>query len=367
MQGLSHFKKILNMRKYVYCIMLFSLWACINSEKSKLSTEHQLQVLDQPDNPFYEMICVLNETPCLLGEITSLCFLNEERIIISTIKPSRIVVFDREGNQITCLDRTGRGPMEFLNPSILKSCDKHIYVWCDQQLKLIIYDEILNPIKQFTGFMNAIKDFAVLNNKIYFYLSGGLNENLIRIFHLEREEFIHELGGKVTEESILLSLFAGAGGLFVTDSALFYSTPSDLVVYSWCQENDLYESVEFLDIDFKVANINNAVQMINSDRNKAIEYVSSNSVVKGIYDLKDKIVLVTEVGEYNLEKKDITSTRFNKYYILNNIDKQVTAFKEEMDFSKISRSFAGFNGSLYFIKFNPAKEFELYSLKRMVF
>jgi hypothetical protein len=345
------------------------LCSCTNSNdyfQSKPILVSQVKVSDKNESPLDEEICIISESPCLLGELTSFCFLNDDRFIISTRKPAQLIIFDRNGKQIVCLKQAGKGPMEFLSPSLIKAYHDKIYVWCEQQLKLIVFDGFGNPIREYVGFKIAIKDFEIWNNKAYLYMAGGISKNLIKVFDLEKEEFIAKFG-EVSEESILLSLFSGAGGLFLTESKLHYSAPDQLGVFFWDENNYLYEFVEFVDKEFQVSNTNNAIEMINADRNRAIEYISTNSVIKGIYDLYNRIVIIAEVGKFDMKMRNIASSRYTKYYIYNKSEKSVFAFKEQIDFSITNASYTSFNGSLYFIEIKPETEKDIYRLKKRTF
>src|SRR5690606_7384503 len=100
----------------------------------------------------YKKVARLEENLTMVGEILSFDFINEEDFIISTRKPSSVILYGPSGQQKSLISKVGQGPYEFLEPDIVKFFNEHIYVWCPSQLKLIKYSLDGTPIQEYSGF-----------------------------------------------------------------------------------------------------------------------------------------------------------------------------------------------------------------------
>lgn len=61
-----------------------------------------------------ESICVLQENLDLVGEINSLTFLDEEKFLITSTSPERVILYDTKGEQIRSIGKKGEGPFEYI-------------------------------------------------------------------------------------------------------------------------------------------------------------------------------------------------------------------------------------------------------------
>ncbi len=272
-------------------------------------TSHQL--VDIP----VDSICSLKSNIKFFGEISSMDFVDSTSFIIASKKPADIFRLGTDGLQVNEIGRYGKGPFEYISPSIVKVCNGNVYVWCEQTLKLIIYEPNGTGIREYTNFKKAIKTFEVYANYVVFYVSGGFKESLIEILDLDRNEIVYR-SGTPSEEHLLLSLLEQAGGMAVSDSLLYYVVPDNLSYNVIDLNNFSSEKVEVDDKEFFVTKLNeNANYIINKNRDKAFDYLWHNSCVTDICVTDGIICLIAELGDYIIDKGNFDySERYCAFY-----------------------------------------------------
>ncbi|WP_139279669.1 6-bladed beta-propeller [Tangfeifania diversioriginum] len=264
-----------------------------------------------------ENICSLDENISYLSNINSFSFIDRSHFVVSTSNPSSVIVYNTDGQQIRKIDYVGKGAFEFINPAIVKSYENNIYVWCSTTLRLLIFDMFGNPIKEFSNFKRAISNFCVYKNYICFYMSGGYKEKLIEVYDLTENRYLKSFVTP-TDEHIILSMMSCSGGITMSGSNVIFMNASQLVVNSV----DLYSfsqySKEIKDKEFSTQTLGkDAIELINSNRKKAFNYIYDNSLVTGIFSVSDDIILKTEIGKYDLNRNNMdVSERYDKFYVL---------------------------------------------------
>jgi hypothetical protein len=106
-------------------------------------------------------ICALDENIDVVGAISSCSFLDENRFVVSTVNPSSLFICGLDGKQTKEIAKVGPGPFDCISPSIVRVHDGKIYVWCQQQLKLLVYDTEGNGIGKYSFFNQAINNFEL--------------------------------------------------------------------------------------------------------------------------------------------------------------------------------------------------------------
>jgi hypothetical protein len=296
----------------------------------------------------YEKICQLKEKPDLLGEITSISFIDTNHFVISTIKPSKVFIYSTKGDQIKEISKIGRGPLEVINPSIVRVYDSMIFVWCNQLLKLVVFDEFGKPLKEYSNFKKGIIDFIPYKNYFCFYSGGGFKGSFIGIFDMDKRIILKEYG-EITNEGRLLGMMAGAGAMTISGTNLMFVEPSQLSITSIDLNNWSQSTKKNNDIEFIVNPMNkDAVKFANSSRSKTIDYLFNNSVVTDLFPTNNGLILKAEVGLITEEKgKNDISKRYDKFYFINNNGGIDFSIKTKRDMANYNCLYTCFDGTIY--------------------
>lgn len=316
----------------------------------------------------YEKISTLKENLLLFGNIESFDFIDDEHFVVATSKPSDVIIFDRSGQQVKKIGRIGRGPFEYQNPKIIRVHNDKIFVWDADFLKLIVYDNLGNSIKEYGGFKVGIDDFIVTKNYVCFYFGGGFS-GMVGIYDLIKEQYVYR-GGEPSEEHLLLSLNRGSGGMTLFNDGLAYISADELSLKFVDFSNFKEKTIASLnDIEFKVENVNNSAKIINSNRSEAIKYIMKNSYGDGLFKIGNKLVMKAEVGEFKQDKNNVNdnSERFHKYYILNSKLELMQTVKAPHDFGENNNLFTSYNDELYCLRYNTSHDSFYYELNKLKF
>lgn len=312
--------------------------------------------------------CALKENIEILGEIISFDIINSDRFVISTSYPSCVFIYDMSGNQLKIINSVGRGTNEFISPTITKCFNDKIYVWCNRQLKLIIYNSDGEAIKEYVNFERAIRDFVIYEDYVVFYQTKAMVGSYITIYDLAEESFINDYGIS-SEEHILLNTRPDAGGIEVYDNNLLYSSIDKLSVNS-VNFNTLkeIELLSFTDSEFKISELKgNARNIINKNKAEVINYLNINSYIKGLYKLNNNLVILAEVGKYIMDGSRLNySNRYNKLYYINLLKKEIKGYKYNLNFPT-NNLFASYRNKLFYIELETDGEnFQYYLINLMV-
>lgn len=275
-------------------------------------------------HPEISKIARLNEDQVLLSKPLDFEFINLKEFFLTTAK-GQIIKYDIEGKQSEVIEEIGTGPLEYINPLIIKVVENYFYVWDDQLLKLIKFElEGGMPISEYNFFSRAIKDFQIVDNYLITQTSGGNMESFIEVYDLNTGDVIYEVV-KPNSEDVILAMNANAGGLLLESdiNSLNFLLPSMLKLF---RIEDLFlEEITghpIIDDDFKVDKISSdPILFFNNNREKAINYLLSNSVVDGLFEFKDEIVIRAQIGKAEIDEKgELTSQnrRFKFYFLPKN-------------------------------------------------
>ena len=276
---------------------------------------------------FWQKISKLKENFMTLGNINSFDFVNKERFVIAGSNPSQVILYDTTGQQINRLGSKGKGPFEYTSPSIIRTNHQKVYIWCEELLKLLVFDINGKPIEQYK-FTKAIKDFIIYENYAGFYAQGGGDGPIFKIYNLKTKEFIEDYGAKTNEHKILNS-FKNTGGLTKCGNNAFFTPNDKLLVYKINQENFSKEKYNINDHEFKVEAVNAKPREYISQPEKAFQYFYKNDIISGLFCLNNKIILKAQLGKieienFNLNRKGKVDLEMNdpsqkrhKYYVFN--------------------------------------------------
>src|SRR5690554_4686800 len=188
-------------------------FSCNPEKSSSIVVNNSNSVLE------FDSLTVLAENIGLLGELSSFTFIDKDKIIVSSLNPSKVYLYGIDGKQIKEIGNPGSGPNEFLEPTLIKSDKSNIYIWCRNQLKLTVFDFEGTPIKEHGGFKKAISDFVPHNNDIYFFTTGGHSGPFIERFSLS-ENKITDVLGHATELHKIMGTMECSGGLASDENKL---------------------------------------------------------------------------------------------------------------------------------------------------
>src|SRR5690554_1040037 len=83
----------------------------------------------------YLKITDLSNDPNIIGVVNAVDIINDSSLVVSTTSPPQVIIYNRNGNQTQEIGKTGRGPNEYISPSIVKYSQGKIYVWCTNQAR----------------------------------------------------------------------------------------------------------------------------------------------------------------------------------------------------------------------------------------
>ncbi len=320
-----------------------------------------------PEEDFQtEYITTLKNDPVLPGEPSSVSFVDENHLVVASAKASQVILYDASGNQIRTIGNSGKGPFEYVSPSIVRASENKIFVWCSHSLKLIEYDLEGKALSE-NSFSAAIKDFAVYQNYACLFLGGSASEpSLVRIYDLHRKEFLEEGYGLKDNEHHILSAMGCSGRMDLMGSNLLFAPANQLHVYQLDFDDFTLSSNVLEDENFKVEKVHEPHYEFVINMQKALPYIYGNDVVTGVYVTDDNIIIMAEVGKIEFEGMKIVdrSNRKWKHYVL---DHNFTLDKILVSDIVPGSSFCMFAtaaDNLYFLKMTEDMEgYELHRVK----
>ena len=290
------FHEIANRYFILICIMknislifsLFVLLGCSN-KNSNIETTSGLSVSGK---------ITLQENLTFLTDIKSFEFLGDGTFFVLT-KAGSIIRYNTSGEQIGQISTSGQGPLEVYSPGAIRAYNSHLFVWDDSLMKFVEFDQEGQAITEFFGFARSVSNFEVDDKYIYAYQNNSPGMEFVNIYSKEKGEIIASLG-ETSNEQIVNDLHSKAGGILVLNGELVFAPSSKLFFYRNDIGNNFSPSFSsIVNENFIVDRVQmDAVQFINDHRNEAIQYMFNNSVLTGIYPLKDGIFVTTEVGEF---------------------------------------------------------------------
>ncbi len=290
---------------------LILLAGCIGDKSGKSNiNDPEVEVLET------HKVCKLSED-IPLGNLESFSFIDSFHFVIASNNPPMLTIYDTEGTQKNTISNIGKGPHEFIDISIVMVHNRKIYTWCNKQLKLIVFDEMGHPLKEYKGFKRAIRDFSIAGDIVVFYTTGGFKDAFIEIYDLKKEITLNKLG-EVTNEHLLLDIMKNAGGLSIIDSMAYFTSGSELGINQFDLQSAKLQSYKFKDPEFKVERVKReANDIVNNNWPFVMKYMHDNSIVTDILANANSFLIKAEVGRYVLDNKKLDlSKRYFKYYLI---------------------------------------------------
>lgn len=247
-------------------------------------------------------VCVLRENMEQIGDIISFCIIDHERFAVSTAE-GKIIVYDHAGNQLLIIARRGRGPFEYVEPSIIRAADDNrIIVWCAYLTKFLVYSlqDGCPLFEQHYPF--SVRDFVPIDDNIVYAYSGNENAGMVFTYDLSSGEIL-EKGGEWTVPHSLMMMIDGRCPMAAWQGKLYYMPVSELNIYQ-LGENQDNPVAKIPSGSFHVDNT--APSSLVNDVDRRIEYVIANPrvLLLGVSD-EDYYVVALEVKVEQAPAKNV--------------------------------------------------------------
>lgn len=264
----------------------------------------------------------LSENMMHIGIINSFQFLNKMDLLVTTDNPAAVVVYGIDGQQKQKIGKVGNGPFEYLKPSIAKTHDNKIYVWCSMLLKLIVFDLEGKPIIEYTHLSEGIKDFTIYKHFFCYYTTN--KEEIVNILDLDTEPHTSRSFGQPSNEHQIIGFHQSSGALVVKDNFILFTPTNELEInkiniIDWAISKSNIE-----DKDFIVSKINKTPSEVIGDPQNMV-YIFGSNMVQDLFETKNNIVLKAEIGNITMKNgqfKEISERR-QKYYFLSKTTQEV--------------------------------------------
>ena len=141
------------------------------------------------------------------------------------------MVFDRAGNQLLQIARRGRGPFEYVEPSIIRATkDDRLIVWCAYLTKFLVFSlRDGQPLFE-RAYPSSVRDFVPLEENLVYVYSGNENAGIVFKYDLSSGD-VMEQGGDWSVSHDLMMIMSGRCPLSSWDGSLYYMPVSELCIY----------------------------------------------------------------------------------------------------------------------------------------
>lgn len=316
------------------------------------------------ENQVYQFVkedsILLQENLTYFGTPADYCYDSiEENFVISERTIPALIVFSKGGEQLKILGEIGRGPFEYSQPSLVYCDNKSIYVRDGRLSKIIAFDHQGNGKWEKVGFPIAFKNFAILNDTLFFTHSVSPPHNdYLKIFGITSEKELNSFSSPTNSDK-LLGIYTGSGGLLYhkNHNRIYFSKPSETKIF-YLIDHQKIDSVSFNDPDFKIDESTKLTT--NSNWNELVNFITSNSRIAGLFQWNDHLIVQVEHGKENVN-------RFSKLFIFDSELKVVDVIKissELKDQIENYRINFSSNEKLFaFRTFNNAKYLDIWTLE----
>jgi WD40 repeat protein len=345
-------------KTYLFAIIfLFIVISCWEAKRDRLIDIPKTVNIDS--SLTLQPLSILSCNLKLIGRISSFCFVDENNYVVTQINPPQVILYDKTGTQIREIGKSGSGPFEYISPAIVRSDNKNIYVWCNMQLKLIVFDTSGNPIKEFPKFERAIKDFVIYKNYVCFYSAGGFDEPIIKIYDLNTKKFIKQAFGVQSNEHKILSTMQGSGGLALSKNNLFFASIDELSVYKVDLDDFSISNYKINDPEFHVEKVNVDHHKFIGDP-KSIQYIFGSDITTGLFCTNNYVALKVEIGKIEIKGMQAdNSKRMQKNYIFDDKMNLKYAVRAKLNNGCDNFLYTSYGDFLYALKLREDNTYEL--------
>ncbi len=299
-------------------------------------------------------ISELKENISSIGKIKCFAFMDDSTFVAVDSELAQVIIYSIQGTQLIKVGSKGRGPFEYISPSVVKSDNNRIYIWCESLLKLLVFDKSGKPIKEYNNFSEGVKYFIPYENYICFYNSGGFDGTIVEIYNLNTDKFVSQTFGKKSNEHKVLNTYACAGGLVRAKDDLFFASSDKLAIYKVDLQNFTSSLYSIKDKEFRVEQVDEDPGELIANMQKSLSYIYGNDMITGLFCTEKYIVLKAEVGKVKMNgfKFEDISKRYQKYYILDRNMRLKYAIRAKLNEGCDNCLFTSNRNNLYTLKLN---------------
>jgi hypothetical protein len=274
----------------------------------------------------------------------------EDESIVAINENGEIIRYSKNGEQVKFLSQTGTAELELSAPSHVEAFMNGYVVWDEELFKMVEFNQFDQPIREYKGFDHAIKGFKVDINYIYTYINPLPNQGFIQVYDKAMGSFKYRMGN-ASNADILANLNKCGGGMTIQDQEFVFISSASLEVFRVNRSNT--EKVQLTKLDIPEIEFKNfegdPVDIINGQRQKAFELSMSSSIITGIYDVGDQLLITGETGSGHLDGLQLDLTDRKQFYLLLNSDMKVAGLSyEEFDYDAPCKLWKDANG--YFVR-----------------
>ncbi len=266
----------------------------------------------------FSRLSALSNSPEILGELSSLHFIDDDAFLVSSAASAQVIVFDSGGNQKMSIGQQGRGQFEYLSPSLARSFDQKIYIWCNNLLKMMVFSREGTPLYEYV-FTRSIKDFVAFENHLCFYTTGGFkDESIVSIYDLSKESYVIQDFGAKTNEHEILNATPCSGSLLLNDGAVYF-TPADRTIVYRIKTDDFSVTEHIIGTgEFETKKVETPHEEFLRDVMNSLEYLFGSDMLTGIHKLGDKLLIMAETGRIEMSGMEVVdiSNRKNTLFFL---------------------------------------------------
>jgi len=250
-----------------------------------------------------------------LGMIQTIQPIGNDKVIILQGNPDAVLAFNKDGDHIKNLGKVGRGPFEWLTPRYIFHADETFAIWDANGLKLLVYNNELEPVEEIFGIKHAInggslKDqntLAVLNR-----ISG--KKEFVHLYQRNNSkdfELIKSVGN-ISSEGYVLFFHENTGGLVWNGDDIVYSDPAKPEINVYNLTTGTTKSFQFTDNNFRVEPWGRPFRGQREDFQRLETYLFTNSRIISLRKISNLIIV--EIENFINKQSNITYHFFDSEY-----------------------------------------------------
>jgi len=237
----------------------------------------------------------LDQSEQLLGQLQSATRLPNDRLVVTTADPG-VFLFEPDGTFVRQLGAAGQGPFEYQNPKVVRPYGSDIALWDAGNMKVTVYDQEGNSVKEWTGFTWAVADFSIHDGMFYSYY-GGTRAPYLRIWDLEAEEMIAEYDDEESVGRAALSQMQGTGSLAFHDGSIYALNPAEPSVQQFDVADDDVVHYPINDAAFTMEPLEaSSISELNSMFAEVMEFGLSSSRSYKVFATPSALLAVMQHG-----------------------------------------------------------------------
>lgn len=296
----------MNRLKYLFAISFFLLVTCPYELTGQSISENTLG-----DNNLLKLHLIhtyeLKESDYFISSILDIVHISDDSLLIITNTEDGVILYTDRGSVQKRISNLGRGPFEFVSPTISRVIDSKYFIWDSSQLKLSVFDKNGYGIREYSDFRWAINDFLVSGDYIYINNRGNSSGKILEKYQLSgsKRDPLFEAIDK-TQEHLFLSSIQPSVRMTSIDDRILFISPSSLTLYALDTNSNEIKSIYLEDDDFHVPHIRSVSSLWSGAENPA-DYLRESSLVTNLFHVDGYIVIIARMG------REIFNHAYNVY------------------------------------------------------